>query len=434
MNQKIIYWLAVHAIYCSVSGSEEKTLSDKSLDLKTVQIMSEEAQPPVSLTVNLDNIGEVISRFNPDLAAAQLRINEARGRARQSGLLPNPVLSTSFEQDPSFRELGGGIGFSQTFPITGRLRLEKEISETQVAVAEAEVADVKRQIIGEARETTVRYLALQQLKDLRLQQLRLAMELADYTEGVSKKGEGSLLDAAQAKLEANQFEVEIRQLDTSAQQQIGILKPLLGLTPRDTLSLAGTLSKVSMTPIKNLDLKQRKDYVAAELSVIAAGRAVKLEKARKWQDITAGLFAGFLQEEDVPIGLEAEQRVGFQISFPLPLWNKNRGAVEERRATERRLELSLSALENRIRNEVQTAYLVMGMQAKLTSDIETKLLPNSKKQVADTILAYRNGQIDLLTVLRARDQFLELQSGLLTAQRDFHLARIRHETSLGKTN
>jgi cobalt-zinc-cadmium efflux system outer membrane protein len=434
MNQKIIYWLAVQMICCSVSGSEEKTISEKSLDLKTVQVMSEETQKPVSLVLNLKHIGEAISRFNPDLAAARLRIDEARGRARQAGLLPNPVLSTSFEQDPTFRELGTGIGFSQTFPVTSRLRLEKEISKTEVSIAEAEVADVKRQITGEARQMAVRYLALQQQKDLRLQQLRLAMELADYTERVAKKGEGSQLDAAQAKLEANQFEVLIRQLDTSAQQQIGILKPLIGLTPGDTLSLGGTLSEVSMSPVKNLDLNQRKDYVAVELSVDAAGRAVNLEKARKWQDITAGLFAGFLREEDVPIGLEAEQRVGFQISFPLPLWNKNRGAVEERKATKRRLELSLSALDNRIRNEVQTAYLVMRTQAKLASDIETRLIPDSKKQVTDTNLAYRNGQINLLTVLRARDQYLDLQSGLMTAQRDFHLARIRYETALGKTN
>ncbi len=434
MNQQIIYWLAVHVICSTASGTEEKTISDKSLGLKAVQFLSEESQKPVSLELNLKNIGEAISRFNPDLAAARLRIDETRGRSMQAGLLPNPVLSTSFEQDPTFRELGVGIGFSQTFPVTSRLRLEKEISQTEVAVAEAEVADVKRQITGEAREMTVRYLALQRLKDLRLKQLHLAMELADYTQGVANKGEGSMLDAAQAKLEANQFEIEIRQLDTSVQQLIGILKPLIGLRPRDNLSVAGNLSEVLMVPIKDLDLNHRMDYVAAELSVDAAGRAVKLENVRKWQDITAGLFAGFLREEDVPIGLEAEQRVGFQISFPLPLWNKNRGAVEERKATKRRLELSLSALDNRIRNEVNTAYLVMRTQAKLAHDIETILLPDSKKQVTDTNIAYRKGQINLLTVLRARDQYLELQSSLLTAQRDFHIARIRYETALGKTN
>jgi cobalt-zinc-cadmium efflux system outer membrane protein len=432
MNQKTIQWLAVLAICGSASGSEEKTNQSKPADSKTVPVVSEEAPKPVSLTLNLKNIGEAIRRFNPDLAAAQLRIDEARGRVRQSGLLTNPKLVSQYGQDPTFGELGGQIGFSQAFPVTDRLRLEKEITQAEVAVAEAEVADVERRLIGDGRLATVQYLAVQQQKDLRVRQLRVAKELADYTDGIAKKGEGSPLDAAQARLEANQFEVEIRQLETTSQQLIGVLKPLIGMTPDGSLSLAGTLAEVSMPAMENLDLQQRKDFEAAQFSVIAAGRAVELEQARKWQDITAGLFAGAARREDAPSGLVAEQRIGFQISIPLPIWNKNQGAIEESKARQRRLELSVLAMGNRIRNEVQTAYRLMGTQTALANEIETRLLPDSQKQVDNTISAYRNGLVNLLTVLRARDQYLRLQSGLLTARQDFHLARVRYETALGK--
>jgi cobalt-zinc-cadmium efflux system outer membrane protein len=420
MNQKTIQWLAVLAICGSASGSEEKTNQSKPADSKTVPVVSEEAPKPVSLTLNLKNIGEAIRRFNPDLAAAQLRIDEARGRVRQSGLLTNPKLVSQYGQDPTFGELGGQIGFSQAFPVTDRLRLEKEITQAEVAVAEAEVADVERRLIGDGRLATVQYLAVQQQKDLRVRQLRVAKELADYTDGIATKGEGSPLDAAQARLE------------TTSQQLIGVLKPLIGMTPDGSLSLAGTLAEVSMPAMENLDLQQRKDFEAAQFSVIAAGRAVELEQARKWQDITAGLFAGAARREDAPSGLVAEQRIGFQISIPLPIWNKNQGAIEESKARQRRLELSVLAMGNRIRNEVQTAYRLMGTQTALANEIETRLLPDSQKQVDNTISAYRNGLVNLLTVLRARDQYLRLQSGLLTARQDFHLARVRYETALGK--
>jgi len=281
MNQKSIYWLAVLAICGSASGSEEKTNQSKPADLKTVPVVCQEAHKPVSLTLNLNNIGAAVRRLNPDLAAARLRIDEARARVKQSGLLSNPQLSTSFEQDPTFGELGGGIGFSQAFPVTDRLRLEKEVTQVQVAVAEAEVADVERRLTGQAQRAAVQLLALQQQMDLRVQQLKVARELADYTDGVASKGEGSPLDAAQAKLEANQFEVDIRQLDIRSQQLNGALKPLIGLSPSDSLSLAGSLSDVSMPPMEKPDLMQRKDYEAARLSVVAASRAIQLEKARK---------------------------------------------------------------------------------------------------------------------------------------------------------
>jgi cobalt-zinc-cadmium efflux system outer membrane protein len=45
--------------------------------------------------------------------------------------------------------------------------------------------------------------------------------------------------------------------------------------------------------------------------------------------------------------------------------------------------------------------------------------------------AYEAGQADLLSVLRAREQRLQLESAALNAERDFHLARIRYEAATG---
>lgn len=434
MNQKTIYWLAVLAICGSASGSEEKTRTEKSAEVLPVAVVEESVEKQISLALNLTNVGEAIRGFNPDLKAARLRIEEARARLRQSGLLPNPQVSTGFGHDPAFREVEGGVGFSQTFPVTARLRLEKEVSAAEVAVAEAEVGNVERRLIGDARLAAVQYLALQRQKQLRTQQLGLARELATYIDGIAKRGEGSPLDAAQARLEAKQLEVEIRQFDTASQQLIGRLKPLIGLAPEDALSLSGTFGGAVLPPMAKLDLKDRSDYEAAQMAVIVAGREVKLEKARKWEDITAGLFAGFSREEDAPEGLVAEQQIGVQISIPLPFWNKNEGAIEERRVREKRLELSVVALANRIRNEVQTAYLTMDTQASLAREIADGLLPGAEQQVADTATAYRDGLVDLQPVLRARDQQLKIKAAHLDAVRDYHLARVRYETALGKTN
>lgn len=434
MNPKTIHWLAVLAICGSASGSEEKIKTEKSAEALPVAVVDESVGKPVVLALKLADVGAVVRRFNPDLRAARLRIDEARARLRQSGLLPNPQVSAGFDHDPAFREVGGGIGFSQTFPVTARLRLEKDVSTAELAVAEAEVGNVERQLIGNARLAVVQYLALQRQKELRTQQLGLARELATYIDGVAKRGEGSPLDAAQARLEARQLEVEIRQFDTSAQQLIGGLKPLIGLAPEDSLTLSGTLGEAVLPPMARLDLNDRSDYEAAQLAVIVAGREVKLEKARKWQDITAGLFAGAERQEDAPEGLEPEQRVGLQISIPLPLWNKNAGAIEERKVREKRLELSVVALANRIRNDVQTTYRTMDTQASLAREIADGLLPGAEKQVADTATAYRDGLVDLQPVLRARDQQLKIRAAHLDAVRDYHLARVRYETALGKTD
>lgn len=432
MYNKPLIWLAVLGICGSASGSEYQTESEPVSSWEMILAESGRKRESISLKLALKTVGEATRRLNPDLAAAQKRIDEARARVKQSGLLLNPALSTSFEQDPNFREVGGRIAFSQAFPITGRLRLEKDVTKAELAVAMAEVEDVERRIIGEARQSAVQFLALQRQMELRVQQLKVARELADYISVAAAKGEGSQLDAVQAKLEANQLEIDLRQLDAGSHQLVGTLKTLIGLKPSDSLSLYGSLKDISMPAREELDLSRRKDYGAAQASAFAASRAVKLEKAKKWQDITVGLFAGYAREEDAPRGLEDEQRVGFQLSIPLPFWNNNQGTVEERKATEGRLKASIVALDNRIRNEVRTDYLLMSTQATLAIDIESSLLPEARKQMENTTTAYHNGLVDLLKVLRARDQYLRLQSALLEARRDFHLARVRYETGLGQ--
>ena len=85
----------------------------------------------------------------------RLRIREALGRSAQAGRHANPDLESSFENDPRFREWRAEIGFSQRFPVTDRLRREKEIGRTEIRTAEAEVREVERGLITSARQAVI---------------------------------------------------------------------------------------------------------------------------------------------------------------------------------------------------------------------------------------------------------------------------------------
>jgi len=103
-----------------------------------------------SLVITLAGVTERVRTQNPDLAAARLRIGEAMGRMKQAGRLKNPELETSVGQNTDFREGMLELGFSQRFPVTGRLGLEKEISATHLKAAEMEVREVERQLVARA--------------------------------------------------------------------------------------------------------------------------------------------------------------------------------------------------------------------------------------------------------------------------------------------
>ena len=384
-----------------------------------------------SIVVTLSSVGDRIRSQNPDLAAARLRIREAVGRMNQSGRLANPDLETSFEHNSAFREGKFEIGFSQRFPLTGRLQLEKDVSLTELKSSEAEVREVERQIVAAAREAVVKVLATRQRRGLLKEQVALSKEFAGFLSEIAAKGEGSVIDAGQAKLEATSLAMEIRQLDAAETSLIGGLKPLLGMRTGESLSVGGALPEVTL-PAAAADPSRRPDFQVAKLDSQAAAQSVALEQARRYDDVEGGLFAAAERTEDAPEGYENEAIIGLRFKVALPFWNKNEGAIQEAEAKRNRKELEAVALSRNIRLEAEAARAEMTEWANVLAEINDTLLPLAEEQSTLAETTYRNGQGEIQSVLRSREKRLELSAARLDALREFHLARVRHETALAK--
>jgi cobalt-zinc-cadmium efflux system outer membrane protein len=387
------------------------------------------AEPAVVIT--LSGVGDRIRAQNPDLAAARLRIQEALGRMNQSGRLANPELEAGFDHNPQFREGKFEIGLSQRFPVTGRLQLEKDVSLTELKSAEAEVREVERQLTGQAREAVVKILATRQRRELLRKQANVAGEFATFLSEIAAKGEGSALDAGQAKLEAASIAMEMRQLDAGEAALTGDLKPLLGMNPGESLSVGGTLPEPSL-PSSDADPSRRPDFQFARLGALAAAQGVALEQARRYDDVEGGLFAGAERTEDAPNGYDNETIVGLRFKIALPFWNKNEGAIHEAQAKQQRKEMEATALGRNIRLEAEAARTEMEEWAGMITEINGTLLPLADEQAILAETTFRNGQGEIQSVLRSREKRLKLAAARLDALREFHLARVRHETALGK--
>lgn len=387
------------------------------------------AEPAV--VVSLASVGDRIRAQNPDLAAARLRIQEALGRMNQSGRLTNPEFDTSLEHNPRFREGRIEVGFSQRFPVTDRLRLEKAVSATELRASESEVREIERLLVGQAREAVVKVLASRQRRDLLRQQSTVSKEFSDFLAESAAKGEGSPLDAGQAKLETASLSTEIRQLEAGEAALVGELKPLLGMRPGEAIQVGGNLPEPSL-PALGADPSLRPDFQVAKLGVIAAAQSVALEQARRYDDVEGGIFTGLERTEDAPEGYQNEAVVGLRFKMALPFWNKNEGNIQEAQARKIRKEKEAIALGRGIRLEAEAAFAEMQEWAKLIREINDTLLPLADEQSTLAETTYRNGQGEIQSVLRSREKRLQLAAARLDALREFHLARVRHETALAK--
>jgi len=386
--------------------------------------------PAAELRLGLADVPARTRQHNLDLAAARLRIEEAKGRLLGAGRLKNPEAGVSFTHDKRFEEGTIGVSLMQQFPVTARLRLEKALSQQLVNAAELEVRDAERKIIADAQTVAVKLLSLELLRDMRQKQLTLAQELSKFAADRSSKGELSPLDAAQAQVDGQRLVLEGRKLENERLTLLGELKPKLGLAAADTIVVSGSLPAASL-PAK-IAWQQRADYQLSRVAEDAARTGIDLAKSRKWDDISAGLTWEGERMEDEPSGLERTGFMGIQLSIPLPFWNRNEGEVAEKSAAATRAVLETKALGAQISNEAAAAYAEMDANAKLAVETRDKLLPLVREQTDRIEKAYQTGEADLLDLLRARDQRLQLESAVIEASRDFHLARIRYEAAVGK--
>lgn len=385
------------------------------------------ASPVQALT--LSEIAPRVRNHHPLLLAARMAVEEARGRQLGAGRLPNPSLGYEFQNESRVSPRSSTFSLDQSFPITRRLGLEKQLSAQLVTAAELEVKDVERRLIAEASSLAVRLLALEKQRTLRQQQTRLAEELSTFAKTRAEAGELSPLDASQAQVDAQRLLLESRRIEIESLSLQGALKPMLGLSPAQPLNLTGDLPALTL-PGKS-PWQQRADYQLAQARTQAAQTEASLALTRRYQDVSAGFFAAREQQDVTSSRTERTGFVGFRFSIPLPFWNRNQGEIAEKNASIERARLEAEALGSQITSEADTARREMEANASLVSETRDKLLPLVKEQTGKLEAAYQAGQSDLLTLLRARDQHLQLEAAALDATRDFHLARIRYETAVG---
>lgn len=382
-----------------------------------------------ALTLDLAGTPARVRASNPALKAARLAIDEAKGRLLGAGRLGNPVLSFETQGESGLSPGSTGLGLDQTFPLTKRLKLEKQLSAQMVRAAELEVRDAERHLIAEAQEAVVKLIAIDQQRALRTRQAGIAKELADFAKDRSAKGELSPLDAAQALVDAQRALLAGKTLETERVTVLGEAKRALGVPSDESLVVSGSLPPLSVPVGENW--QQRPDFQASRLKEEAAKTDIDIARSKKWEDASAGIF-GAREHEAVPgRGEDHSGYVGFRFSMPLPLRKRNEGEVAEKSASAERAALESEALASSITNEATTAREEMAAHAELAAEMRDTLLPAIREQSERLEQAYKTGETDLLSVLRAREQQLELEAAVFDASRDFHLARIRYEAAIG---
>ena len=386
---------------------------------------------PHAVSFTYDALPGKIMEHNPELRAALWTIQEAASRLTQSGRLKNPNLITSFNNNQQTPERSTGLGFQQSFPITSRLRLEKNISRLKVNEARAEVMMVAQSIVESALQTATQWFGNQERQFIIADQIQLAKELATFLSSQSAKGEISSLDAEQANLEAGELALGLRPLSLKRKQLESELRISLGLKPATAIHIEGKLPEAKIPSAESILMESRPDYLLLKNQVQTTRESIQLTRANRISDINLQLMHQWIREEDMPIGIEKENRALIQLSIPLPLWNRNQGRIAELNNKLERLMGSIQALEITISNHADAAFTGMIDQLAIYKQIKNQTLPIRVKYQQSLEGAYNEGLSSFERLIQARNQILKLKLKASESLTSFHVHRIQYQSETG---
>jgi cobalt-zinc-cadmium efflux system outer membrane protein len=367
---------------------------------------------------------------NWDLLAAAASVNAATAQRIIAHEFPNPTLSLSsslinVDNVPNSTPAGNSIwdrsydtifAINQLLEIGGKRRHRQESAQAGFESAKAQFLDARRTLdLGVAKA----YIAAAQAEEsvrVLMQSAGTLRQEAALAEVRFKAGEISSSDKSQIEISAERFELDARAAEAGAAQARVALEVLLGVPrPRADCVLAERLETLAgSTELGNTNSAGtwRPDVVAAETAWRKTEADLRLQKAYRIPDPTV-----LAQYEHEPP--EAMNSAGFGVSFPLPLWNRNRGNILSAQAAREQARLAFEKAQAQAVAEIATAILAYDDALRRWTQYRQSIRPKSEQVRKTKAYAYQRGGTSLLD--------------MLVAERDDNDVRLAANQSAGDT-
>ncbi|MHB8521956.1 MAG: TolC family protein [Limisphaerales bacterium] len=349
---------------------------------------------------------------NWDLLAARSDVDIATAQKIVAKEFPNPavsLLATRINTDgrPSGTVLGNSVwhrnydsfaAINQLFEIGGKRSSRKASAAAGYQAAEARLKDARRVLdFGVTQAYVVALLAETNVAILKQSAASLSRE-ARIAETRLKAGDISLADENQIEIAADRLELAARTSEAAATSARIAVEVLMGVEhPRGDWASGDSLEGLALLQGDVTRLRaaqERPDLVAAEAALHKAEADLRLQKAMRIPDPT------FLTqyERNPP---DQPNTIGIGVSFPLPLWNRNRGAILAAQAARDQAALQVNKIKMQIAADLANAQVAYREASARWRQQRDAIQPKSGKILTTVTFAYEKGGASLLDLLSA---------------------------------
>ena len=367
---------------------------------------------------------------NWDLLAAKSGVDNATAQLIMAKEFPNPTAAVSTAKIGSSQagtSEGNGLwdrnydsiaAISQLLEIGGKRKDRQSAAQSGVVGAKARFFDAKR-ILDQG--VTKAYIAALQAADneqILDDSARLMRQEATIAQVQLKAGDLSEADEKTLEINAEQFEAQARSAAAAAEQARIAVEVLMGVDhPRGKWQPVGSLESlvavaVPLPAVPNGD--NRPDVLAAQADLEGSQAQLKLQKAVRIPDPTVSIGV----EHNPPGGGPPEDTVNVGVSFPLPLWNRNGGAIQAAQAAVDQYRAAAGKIRAQAMADLATAESAYLEAHERWLRYRDEIAPQSARVRESVAFQYGKGAASLVSLLNAEQTDNTIRLALAQAMSD----------------
>lgn len=401
---------------------------------------------------------------NPDLAAAQSRIESARHRVPQASALPDPSVSVGYTNSPSLQKYTFGDDFdsvwatslSQQIPFPGKLIQKRNVASKDVEVIRAQLAALRLQTVSKVKELYYDLFLAHRTADLLEDRVKLFDQVEKAALARYASGLGDQRDAVMAQSEKYMM---LERLEMS-RQKIGVLETQLNAQlGRDVLTPVGKPAEPVITPYgRSLNELLAKasfdapDVKTGQKSLEKAQAKVSAAKQEFFPDITlAAGYArkGFKTSQGQPQSQDSSSSNGptpqkqnwedmwsgtVSLTIPLWFWVKQSEGLKESKADLSEARHVLESARNMAASAIRENYLQVTSADRLIGLYKAGTIPKSRQDFELAAAGYAGGKGDIAGVVTRLKGLVDSEISYwgIVAEKQKAEARLESVTGLGE--
>jgi len=390
-----------------------------------------QAQTPLTW----EQVRQRFEQRNPTLLAGQLNIDESKAEEITAFLRPNPGLSLTVDQINPFNGGPPHSTFGSLLTVASASYLHERQHKRELrqlsaregtAIAVSSQADLERGLLFNLRGAFVQTLQAKSVLQLAKDNLAYYDHVLDVSRERFKAGDIAQIDLDRLELQRVQYESDLQAAEVNLRTaKIQLLMLLNDRAPVEQFDVTGPLDfSDQIAPLdefRKIAIDTRPDLAAAMQAVAKVKTDHKLAGANGSTDPTFGFDVG----RNPPI----DQYIGFNVSIPLRVFDRNQGEKLRTQLDIDRNQRLLDATQALVFSDVDSAYATLNSNVILLRPYKAKYLHQAVR-VRDTVFfAYQHGGASLLDFLYAQSEYrtvelsyVNLLGSYLTAAAQLNMA------------